>query len=103
MRRFDTIYQNILVTRRTVDIPNIVSNGSVTVDIPAPGVTTGTHVISWAPTTDATSIDDLLLTFMNVAAGSLRLVAFNPTAGAINPIPIDFEFVCGVVNPLIDP
>ncbi len=103
MRRFDTIYQNIIVTRATVDIPNIVSNGTVVVDVTATGVALGTHFISWAPTSVATSIDDLIMTFMVVADDLVRIVLFNPTGGAIDPDSIDFEFVTGTVNPDIDP
>lgn len=105
MRRFDTIYQNLVVSRLTIDLPNVPSNGTVVVDT-ATGVgeaPLGTHIITWAPVTLATSMDDLLMTFMIVAADTVRTVLFNPTGGAINPDSIDFEFVLATVNPLIDP
>ena len=103
MRRFDTIYQNLLVSRVTIDIPNVVANGTVTIDTAATGVALGTHIITWAPVTTATTMDDLILTFMVVATDLVRTVVHNPTAGAINPDSIDFEFVSGTVNPNIDP
>ena len=103
MRRFDTIYQDLLVSRVTIDIPNIVANGTVTVDTAAPGVALGTHIVSWAPVTTATTMDDLIMTVMVVATDLVRTIWFNPTGGAINPDSIDFEFVSGPVNPLIDP
>lgn len=99
MRRFDTVYQGLIVSRQTVDIPSIGSNSTVLVDVAATGVALGTHIISWAPTTTATTIDDLLITFMVVADDLIRIVFYNPTGGAINPDPIDFEFVSGTVNP----
>lgn len=73
------------------------------VDVTATGVVLGTHIISWAPTSTATTMDDLIMTLMIVANDTVRLVLHNPTGGAINPDPIDFEFVTGTVNPDIDP
>lgn len=103
MRRFDTIYQDLLVTRVTIDIPSIGPNGTTVIDVTATGVLLGTHIISWAPVTTATSMDDLSLTFMVVANDLIRVVLTNPTGGAIDPDSIDFEFVSGTVNPDIDP
>ncbi len=103
MRRFDTIYQNLEVFRVTIDIPNIVSNGTVIIDTTATGVVLGTHIVTWAPVTTATTMDDLIMTFMIVATDTVRTILFNPTGGAINPDSIDFEFVTGTVNPDIDP
>ena len=103
MRRFDTVYQNITVGRETIDLPNVPSNGTVVVDTNIVGLTLGTHIVSWAPVTTATTMDDLIVTWMIVAVDTLRTVLFNPTAGAIDPDSIDFEFVFGTVNPDIDP
>lgn len=103
MRRFDTVYQGIMVGRVTIDIPNVVSNGTVTVDTAVTGIALGTHIITWAPVTTATTLDDLIMTWMVVATDLVRVVIFNPTGGAINPDSIDFEFVFGAVNPDIDP
>jgi hypothetical protein len=97
------MYTGLFITRATIDFPNVPSNGTVTVDTAAPGTPLGTHIISWAPVSDATSIDDLVITFMTVAVDLVRTVLFNPTGGAINPDSIDFEFVCGQGNPDIDP
>ena len=103
MRRFDTIYSNPVVSRISIDIPNINSNSTVVVDSNVPGLALGTHIITWAPVTTATTMDDLLMTFMIVAVDTIRTVFYNPTGGAINPDSIDFEFVTATVNPLIDP
>ena len=104
MRRFDTIYQNIEVFRASaVDFPSIASNGTHVEDVTATGVVLGTHIISWAPTSTATTMDDLIMTLMIVANDTVRLVLHNPTAGAIDPDAIDFEFVTGSVNADIDP
>lgn len=103
MRRFDTIYEDITVHRPTIDFPSVGSNGTVTVDTAVTGLALGTHIITWAPTSTATTMDDLIVTWMIVATDLLRAVLYNPTGGAIDPDSIDFEFVTGTVNPLIDP
>jgi len=103
VRRFDTIFQNIAVGRMTIDLPNVPSNGTVTVDTAHANLPLGTHIISWAPVTDATSMDDLIVNWLIVATDMIRTVLFNPTGGAIDPASIDFEFIVGSVNPDIDP
>lgn len=103
MRRFDTVYESITVHRPTIDFPSVASNGTVTVDTAVTGLALGTHIITWAPTTTATTMDDLIVTWMIVATDLLRAVLYNPTAGAIDPDSIDFEFVTATVNPDIDP
>jgi hypothetical protein len=103
VRRFDTIFENLLVTRATIDIPSIGPNGTTVIDVTATGVALGTHIISWTPLTTATTMDDLSLTFMVVADDLIRVVITNPTGGSIDPDSIDFEFVSGTVNPNIDP
>jgi len=103
VRRFDTIFEGLTVARVTIDFPSVSSNGTVVVDTNVPGLALGTHIITWAPLTTATTIDDLLITWMVVAADTLRTVLYNPTGGAIDPDSIDFEFVYGTVNPDIDP
>jgi hypothetical protein len=87
----------------TIDLPNVPSNGSVVVDAPHAGIALGTHIVSWAPLTTATTMDDLIITWTIVDTDLIRIVLFNPTGGAIDPDSIDFEFVIGTVNPLIDP
>jgi hypothetical protein len=103
VRRFDTIYENLRVGRMTIDLPNVPSNGTVTVDTAHAGLALGTHIISWAPVTDATTIEDLIINWLIVADDLIRTVLFNPTGGAIDPDSIDFEFIVSTVNPLIDP
>ena len=103
MRRFDTIFGGLQVGRATIDIPNIVANGTTVIDTAVTGLDLGTHIISWAPVTTATTMDDLIITFMVVATDLIRAVIHNPTGGAINPDSIDFEFVFSTVNPDIDP
>jgi hypothetical protein len=84
----------IVVASAVVDLPNIPSNGSDFVDVtPTGSVPLGTHILSWAPTTDATSIDDLIIQILVVAANTIRVTMFNPTAGAINPDPITIQFI----------
>jgi hypothetical protein len=87
----------------TIDLPNVPSNGTVVEDVAHAGIALGTHIVSWAPVTTATSMDDLIITWTIVATDLIRIVLFNPTGGAINPDSIDFEFVVGTVNPDIDP
>lgn len=103
MRRFDTIFGGLQVGRVTIDIPNVTANGTVTVDTAVTGLGLGTHIISWAPVTTATTLDDLIITWMIVATDLIRAVIHNPTGGGINPDSIDFEFVFSTVNPDIDP
>lgn len=92
-------YIRLFVIRATLDIPNVPSNGTVTIDTAVSNVPLGTHFVSWAPTTLATSLDDLIVTWMIVAENTIRTVLHNPTGGAINPDSIDFEFVLGAINP----
>ena len=103
MRRFDTVFDNIQVGRVTYDFPNIIANSTVISDETLTGVALGTHIISWAPASDATAIDDLLIQFLVIATNTLRVTLTNPTGGAIDPGSIDLEFVFSTVNPLIDP
>lgn len=101
MRRFDTIFQNINVFETTVNFPSIPSNQSLFIDVPtgAGQAPLGTCIIAYAPITTATTIDDLVVQFMVVAADTIRVTMFNPTAGAIDPDPIDFRFISGQFNP----
>lgn len=84
----------IVVASATVDLPSIGSKAAASVDVNtvAP-VPLGTHIISWAALTDATSIDDLLIQILVVAADTVRITMQNPTAGAIDPDPITFQFI----------
>ncbi len=97
--RFDTVFTNIRLVRATVDLPSIGSNGSEFSDVTVADTPLGTHLLSVTPLTDATSIDDLIVQAVIVAANTLRLTMFNPTAGAINPDSIDFEFLLAEANP----
>lgn len=81
-----------------INLPNIVSKGAVSIDTIVPDTPLGAHVVSWAPQTDATTIDDLLLQFLVVAEDTVRLTAQNPTAGAVNPAPITFQFVLALIE-----
>ncbi len=84
----------IVVASVVVDLPSIPSNGSAFVDVtPATAVPLGTHIISWAPLTDATSIDDLMIQFLVVAANTVRITMQNPTPGPIDPASITFQFI----------
>jgi hypothetical protein len=86
----------ITVTDAEVDFPNVPSNGSVSIDVPTAVPTPlGTHIISYAALTDATSIEDLLIQFFIVQADVVRITLFNPTGGAVNPDPITFQFITG--------
>jgi len=82
----------IVVSSAEVDIPSIGSKSAASVDVTV-DAPLGTHVISWAPLTDATSIDDLMIQFVVVADNTLRVTMQNPTAGAIDPDPITFQFI----------
>ena len=84
----------IQVTSVEIDIPSIGANGSFTTDFTTlVDVPLGTHILSWAPLTDATSIDDLLIQFVVVATNTVRFTADNPSAGAVDPDPITFQFI----------
>lgn len=98
MRRFDTVFQNIQVFETTIDFPSVGSNASVFADV-AVTAEQGTEIISFAPITDATSLDDLILQVFVPVTNVLRFTLFNPTAGAIDPASIDFRVVTGVANP----
>jgi hypothetical protein len=101
VRRFDTIFQNINIFETTINFPNIPSNQSLFIDVPT-GVgqaPLGTLIIAYAPITTATTMDDLVVQFMVVATDTVRVTMFNPTAGGIDPDPIDFQFVTAQLNP----
>lgn len=84
----------IMVASAEVDLPNIGSKNAASIDVtPANPVPLGTHILSWAPLTDATSIDDLIIQILVVAENTIRITMQNPTAGAINPDPITFQFI----------
>jgi len=84
----------IQVTSVEIDIPSIGANGSFTTDFTTlVSVPLGTHILSWAPLTDATSLDDLLIQFMVVDTNTVRFTADNPSAGAVDPDPITFQFI----------
>lgn len=83
----------IQVNSVILDIPSIVANGSFTTDITVTGVPLGTHVISWAPLTLATSLDDLLVQFLVVDEDTVRITIDNPSPGAVDPDPITFQFI----------
>jgi len=93
------MFTDLHIYEATVNIPSIGSNGTAVIDVPVTGPALGTHIISWEPVTTATTLDDLILTFMVVADDEIRIVAFNPTGGAIDPDPIDFQFFTGRANP----
>lgn len=86
-------FSPIIVTSTELDFPSIGSKSAASIDITVSGIPLGTHVVSWAPTTDATSIDDLLIQFLVVAADTVRVTIQNPTAGAVDPDPITFQFI----------
>ena len=81
-----------------LDIPSIGSNSSFTVDIPVADVPLGTHVISWAALTDATSLDDLMIQFLVVDTDIVRFTADNPSSGAVDPDPITFQFITALAE-----
>ncbi len=97
-RRFDTVFRNIQVFETTIDFPNVGSNATVFVDV-AVTLAQGTEVISFAPITDATSIDDLIVQVFVPVTNVLRFTLNNNTAGAIDPVAITFRIVTGEVNP----
>ena len=88
----------IQVTSVVIDIPSVVANGSFTVDLSVADAPLGTHILSWAPLTDATSIDDLLIQFVVVDTNVVRFTADNPSAGAIDPDPITFQFITALAQ-----
>ena len=88
----------IQVNSVDLDIPSIAPNGSFTTDIAVTGVPLGTHVISWAPLTLATSLDDLLIQFLVVDADVVRITIDNPSPGAVDPDPITFQFITAVAE-----
>jgi len=97
VRRFDTVFQNIQVVETTINFPSVPSNGSVFFDV-AVTLAQGTEVISFAPITDATSLDDLVIQVFVPVTDVLRFTLFNPTAGAIDPDSIDWRVVTGIAN-----
>jgi hypothetical protein len=100
MRRFDTVFPNITVADATIDFPEVTSKSSVFEDVALSVGTAplGTAIIAAAPITTATTIDDLIIQVVIVAADTLRVTLQNPTAGAINPDSIDFRFVFSNMN-----
>lgn len=82
----------IVATMVGVDFPNIGSNSAVSLDFTMP-VTLGMHILSWTPLTDASSVQDLIIQILIVADNTVRVTMMNPTAGAVDPDPIDFQFI----------
>lgn len=97
MRRFDTVFQDIQVFETTINFPSVGSNASLFVDV-AVTLAQGTEIISFAPITDATSLDDLIIQVFVPVTNVMRFTLFNPTAGAIDPDSIDWRVVTGVAN-----
>jgi hypothetical protein len=94
----NSLFQNIQVITSAVDLDEVGSKGSEFVDVSVPNVPLGTHVVSWAATTDATSMDDLIVQVMVVATDTVRVIMQNPTSGAINPAEITFEFLLATIT-----
>jgi hypothetical protein len=94
----NSLFQNIRVITTAVNLPSISSNGSEFIDTAVANTPLGTHVVSFAATTDATTIDDLVVQVMVVAADTVRITMINPTAGAINPDEITFEIVLATIT-----
>ncbi len=89
----------IQVTSVEIDIPSIGANGSFTTDFTTlVDVPLGTHILSWAPLTVATSLDDLLIQFVVVDTNTVRFTADNPSAGAVDPDPITFQFITALAQ-----
>ncbi len=88
----------IQVTSALIDIPSIAPNGSFTTDITVADVALGTHILSWAPLTLATSLDDLLIQFVVVDVDTVRFTADNPSPGAVDPDPITFQFITALAQ-----
>ena len=88
----------ILVRSAEIDIPSIGANGSFTTDLAVTGAPLGTHILSWAPLTLATSIDDLLIQFVVVDDDVVRFTADNPSPGAVDPDPITFQFITALAQ-----
>lgn len=99
MRRLDTCYRNVRAFEFDIDLPNVNSNATVsgTVSTTA-SFPLGTHIISWGVSSDATSMQDLVVTFLFVDTDLLRYVLNNPTGGAIDPANITFQFLTGEFN-----
>lgn len=103
MRRLDTCYRNIRAFEFDIDLPNVVSNGTVSQDVTTTETfPLGTHVISWGVLSDATTLENLVVTFLFVDTDTLRVVLFNPTGGAIDPANITFQFLTGEFNSDLD-
>lgn len=100
MRRFDTVFRNIRVVEATVNLPSIASNRAESLDIATAvgAAPLGTEILAFAPITDASTLDDLILQLIVVATDTLRITMQNPTAGAIDPASIDFRIVTGFIN-----
>lgn len=83
----------ITVASTVIDVAPINSNAAGTFDIAAPNTPLGSHVVSWAPLTDATSIEDLMITVFVPEDFVIRVNMQNPTPGVIDPAPIVFQIV----------
>ena len=104
MRRYDTIYRNVKVFQPvSVDFPIIGSNATVSGDlVTVTNFPLGTALLSWGFLEDAVIIEDMQIQFVFIDVDTLRFTLSNPTAGAINPGPLDMFFVTGELNPDID-
>lgn len=100
MRRFDTVFRDIQVFETTLNFPSIASNRSEFIDVATAvgAAPLGTEIISFAPITTATTLDDLIVQIMVVDTDLVRITMMNPTAGAIDPDAIDFRIVTGIAN-----
>lgn len=98
MRRLDTVYQEIGVAREVFNFPNINHNSTVSVDLAATSIDLGTHIISWAPESDARAFDDLIIQWMCVEDNIVRATLQNPTGGMIIPGTIACIFILGRVK-----
>ena len=82
-----------------IDLPNVNSNQTLTIDHAVTGPALGYHILHWTPTTDASDIDDMIINWLVVTDDEIRGVYQNPTGGAINPGIITFQFVLATLNP----
>lgn len=103
MRRLDTCFRNIRAFEFDIDLPNVGSNSTVSQDVTTTeSFPLGTHVISWGVSSDATSMQDLVATFLFVNTDTMRVTLNNLTAGAIDPGNITFQFLTGEFNSDLD-
>ena len=105
MRRLDSVYRNIRMFEVDHDFPSVGSNSSVANDVTtALSFPLGTHVIQWGFGSDATSLQDLILQVAFVDTNTLRMILFNPTAGAVDPGLVTVQLVTGEFNSdLVEP